>query len=155
MSDQTVSRPPVANYVFLGFLTVHIYSECHRLRPAPLRRCIAHLGLCPFSIPGSLRGLDPEVHDALCYGHLRVVHELQTFPTHASGVCLQFLSLSTAQLSKWTHISDHFPPLVSGQRSETGDNPSIEKEWGWPQRLQVQQVKILQLSWDCAFEEHL
>ena len=100
MSDQRVSRPPVANHVFLGFLTVHMYWECHRLRPVPLRRCTAHLGLCPFSIPGSLRGLDLEVHAALCYGHPRVVHELQTLPTHASDICLQFLSLSTAQLSK-------------------------------------------------------
>ena len=44
-SLQAVSRLPVTNHVCLGTWTVHISLKCHNLRPAPLRRCRAHLGL--------------------------------------------------------------------------------------------------------------
>ena len=57
---------PVTTQVFLGYWAAHICSECHSLRPAPLRRCMAHLGLCPHGAPRSLSGLD--LGSAQCLG---------------------------------------------------------------------------------------
>ena len=58
ISCQAVSRLPVTNYVFLASWMVYICQDCHSLRPAPLRRCMAHLGLCTHGTPESLSGLD-------------------------------------------------------------------------------------------------
>ena len=51
ISHQTVNRLPVAYHVVLGSWTVHMFQECHSLRPTPLRRCLAHLELCPHGTP--------------------------------------------------------------------------------------------------------
>ena len=49
--QQTMSRFPVANHIFLGSWTVGICQECHSLRSAPQRRHTVHLGLCPCGAP--------------------------------------------------------------------------------------------------------
>ena len=87
----------------------------------------AHLGLCPCGAPENLSGLDLgsawnagstwdsalaehpgvwavwtwEVHITLDCGKPSVSHLLKALPTHASSVCLQYPSLSAAQLNKW------------------------------------------------------
>ena len=43
---EPVSRPSVANHVFLGSWTVDIHQEGHSLRSAPQRRHTAHLRWC-------------------------------------------------------------------------------------------------------------
>ena len=51
ISHQIVSRLLIANYVFLVSWMVHICQECHSLRSAPKRRCMAHLELFPHGTP--------------------------------------------------------------------------------------------------------
>ena len=51
-SSTKLSRFPVANQGFLGFLMVDICQECHSLRLAPQRRHMAHQGLFPCDAPG-------------------------------------------------------------------------------------------------------
>ena len=48
---QTVSRPSVANQVFLGSYEVDIYQEGRSLRSAPQRRHMAHLRWCSGNTP--------------------------------------------------------------------------------------------------------
>ena len=57
---QTVSRPPVANQVFLGSWTVDICQEGCSLRSAPQRRDTAHLRWRSCCAPRKLNGWDRE-----------------------------------------------------------------------------------------------
>ena len=56
-----VSRPSVANHVFLGSWTVDIRQEGHSLRSAPQRRHTAHLRQCSHGESGKLSGQMQEV----------------------------------------------------------------------------------------------
>ena len=94
-----LSGPPVTNQVFLGPWMVHICQEHHSLRPAWLRKCTAHLGLCPRSTPGTQSSLD--LGSAHCLGLWQPSFgpPAVSIP-HTWQLCLFALSLSTAQLSK-------------------------------------------------------
>ena len=94
-----LSGPPVTNQVFLGSWMVHICQEYYSLRPAWLRKCTAHLGLCPRSTPGTRRSL--VLRSAHCLGLWQLSFGPPTVSIpHTSKLCLFALSLSTAQLSK-------------------------------------------------------
>ena len=94
-----LSGPPVTNQVFLGPWMVHICQEHHSLRPAWLRKCTAHLGLCPRSTPGTQSSLD--LGSAHCLGLWQPsLGPPSVSISHTSKLCLFALSLSTAQLSK-------------------------------------------------------
>ena len=104
-----------------------------------------------------------EVHTTLGCGNPHVVPPLWVLPTHASGVCLQSPSPSTAQLRKqaWIRGQAPFSPLVRAEIRHWRDlqaeeaNLNKEKKGELTQKWQVQQIKILQLSWDYAFEGQL
>ena len=122
--------------------TVHspsIWSP-EQLGPGKGTKHIAHLSVCPWRVPENLSGLDLgsiwnsgptwdsalmehpgawavwtlEVHTTLGCGKHSMVHPLQALPTHASDICLQCPSLSTAQMKKWAWISSCLCPLGSG-----------------------------------------
>ena len=57
-SSQTVSRPLVANQVFLGSWTVDIHQEGCSQRSAPQRRHTAHLRQCSHCTPRKPSGWD-------------------------------------------------------------------------------------------------
>ena len=120
-SRQAVTRLPVANHILLESWMVHISQESHRLRPAPLKRHMGHLGL---TIPSHQRSWEAwtwEVHAVLGCGNPSVFYPEGVLTTYSSAVCFQSHSLSTAQLSQWAWISGHFFPLVPGQRLYTED----------------------------------
>ena len=103
-------------HIFLGSWMTPICQQCHSLRPAPPRRCLAQRGLCPCSTPRSLSSLD---QGSACHLGLQKPScspSTVSVPTHASGACWQCPSLATAQLSKWAWINGHFYPVVSGWR---------------------------------------
>ena len=150
MSRQTVSRLPVvttSSWIFDSSYLLRV------LQTETLRRCTAHL--CPFSIPGSLRGLD--LGGSCCFGLWPLLCVPSTSSTsYTCQRCLFAVSLllhSTPEQVSPSKGSFLPPPptLVSGQRSETGDlkaedSPTKKEEGEWPQKQQVQQIKILQLS---------
>ena len=104
---------PVTTHIFVGSWMAWIWWECHSLRPTPLRRHMAHLGLCPHGVPGSLSSLD--VGGALGLWQLPPGPATASAP-HMHQQSLQCPSLSTAQQSKKAWINGHFCPLGLGQR---------------------------------------
>ena len=61
-----------------------------------------------------------------------------------------------AQLSKEAWINDHFCPFISGWRFDTEDTSREgkpkQRKGELFQKWQMKKIKILELSWDCAFE---
>ena len=57
---QTVSRPQVANQVYLGFWMVDIHQEGHCQRSAPQKRHMAHLRWCSCCTPRKPSSWDHE-----------------------------------------------------------------------------------------------
>lgn len=126
-----------------------------------LRRCTAHL--CPFSIPGSLRGLD--LGGSCCPGLWPLLCVPSTSGTsYTCQRCLFAVSLllhSTPEKvspSKWSFPPT--PPWYQGtdQKLETCKQRTTQpkkRRGEWPQKQQVQQIKTPQSNWDCAFEGQL
>lgn len=101
--------------------TVHTWQECLSLKTAPLRRCMAHPGLCTYREPRNFVSWTWKMHGTLDHGHPCMVHPLWTLTTHLNSVCLKCTYLSMAQLSKEAWIKDHFCPFISGWRFDTED----------------------------------
>lgn len=122
-SCQAVTRLPVANHILLESWMVHISQESHRLRPAPLKRHMGHLGLVR-SLHTRDRGeaWTWEVMLPWAVANFSVFYPAGVLTTYSKWCfCFQSHSSSTAQLSQWSWISGHIFPLVPGQRLYTED----------------------------------
>ena len=79
--------------------------EYEQLRPGKCMQPRAHFRQFPCRVTWSLSSVDWERTHAMSQGKPSVAETLQALPTHASDICLQCSSLSTALLNRSDQIS--------------------------------------------------
>ena len=139
-------------------LVVHLEPE--RLGSGKCTRRMAHLGLCPHGTPESLRSLDLGSTCHLGLWQPSVIYPLWALPTHASSIFF-FFSVSFPLQSTAEQVSSNkwplSPPHVRVEIRHWRDLQTEETKWSkgkkgeLPQKWQLQQIKTLQLSWDCIW----
>ena len=110
-----MNQAPVTTHIFPASCMTWINQDYNCLRPAPLWRHLTNLGLCSCSTTRNLSGLTVE---GACFSGAVVTlkwssHSKCTPQIQAAFAVSLLLHSTTEQVS----LSDHFYPLVSGQRS--------------------------------------